>query len=198
VEISRSLFPSEPAAGTHLLELGCGPGFYACRLAQMHPQISAMGLDLSESLVERARVRAAKRALGNCIFSRGDAQSLPELPFPMDAIILSRLLLIVPDKLAVLSEVYRVLRPGGRCFIAEPTSGFRTRIPLTCMRMLSRLRGSPAGKYREPLQADVMTHSAFTELIHSQPWASVTIVRDGWYQSAVCVRRLEDRQPGRL
>jgi ubiquinone/menaquinone biosynthesis C-methylase UbiE len=197
-EISRSLFPSAPAPGTHLLELGCGPGFYACRLAQMHPQISAMGLDLSESLVERARSRAAKRSLGNCSFSRGDAQSLPEMPYPMDAIILSRLLLIVPDKMAVLSEVYRVLRPGGRCFIAEPTSGFRTRIPLSCMRILSRLRGSPAGKYREPLQADVMSHSAFTDLINSQPWASVRIVRDGWYQSAVCVRPLEHQNPAHV
>ena len=194
-EISRSLFPSAPPPGTNLLELVCGPGFYACKLAQIHPQISAVGLDLSANLVERARDRAARRSLGNCSFWRGDAQSLPELPFRVDAIILSRLLLIVPDKMAVLSEVYRVLRPGGRCFIAEPTSGFRTRFPLSCMWLLSRFSSIPAGKYREPQQADVMSGAEFTGLVNSQPWGSVEVVRDGWYQYAVCAKQAEEDQP---
>jgi len=187
-EISQSLFPTEPEKGTHLLELGCGPGFYACRLAQRYPQIVATGIDLSERLIERARFRAASRSLGNCNFHRGDAQSLPDLANPVDVIVLSRLFLIVPKKEAVLSEVHRVLRPGGRCFIAEPTSGFRTRIPLSCMWLLSRFSSSPAGKYREPRQADVLSRPEFTTLVHSQPWASVEIVYDGWYQYAVCTK----------
>ena len=100
----------------------------------------------------------------------------------------SRLFLIVPDKNAVLYEVFRVLRPGGRCFIAEPTSGFRTRVPLSCMWLLSRFSNSPAGKYREPQQADVMSRNNFSDLIHSQPWANVEVVYDGWYQYAVCTK----------
>jgi arsenite methyltransferase len=188
-EITHSLFPPEgPATGTHILELGCGPGFYACRLAQEYPQITTTGVDLSKRLIERAISRAASRSLRNCNFHYGDAQALPELPGPIDAIIVSRLFLIVPNKEAVLAEILRVLRPGGRCFIAEPTSGFRTRLPLSCMWLLARLTSSPAGKYREPQQADVMSRPDFSALVGSQPWASVNLEYDGWYQYAVCTK----------
>jgi arsenite methyltransferase len=188
-EIAYSLFPATgPEPGTHVLELGCGPGFYACRLAQEYPQIKTTGVDLSKRLIERAKSRAASRALKNCNFCEGDAQALPELPGPIDAIIVSRLFLIVPNKQAVLAEILRVLRPGGRCFIAEPTSGFRTRLPLSCMWLLARLTSSPAGKYREPQQADVMSRPDFSALIHTQAWASIELEYDGWYQYAVCTK----------
>ena len=186
-EIASSLFPpAGPTPGTQVLELGCGPGFYACHLAQQHPQILTNGIDLSQNLIARARSRAASRSLGNCSFNHGDAHALPNAANSVDAIVVSRLFLIVPGKHAVVSEIFRVLRPGGRCFIAEPTSGFRTRIPLSCMWLLSKLTSSPAGKYREPSQADVMSRPDFGALIHSQPWASVDLQYDGWYQYAVC------------
>jgi ubiquinone/menaquinone biosynthesis C-methylase UbiE len=187
-EITHSLFPDGPAAGARLLELGCGPGFYACKFAQTYPWITTTGVDLSQQLIARARSRAASRRLGNCNFRHGDAQALPELPGPFDAVIVSRLFLIVPDKHAVLAEILRVLRPGGRCFIAEPTSGFRTRLPLSCMWLLSRLTSSPAGKYREPQQAEVMSRPDFAALIHSQPWHTAELEYDGWYQYAVCTK----------
>lgn len=187
-EISQSLFPEPPKAGATVLEVGCGPGFYACRLAQLFPQITAAGVDLSERLIRRAKSRAASRSLQNTSFQRGDAQALPETASQVDAVIISRLFLIVPDKHAVLAEVFRVLRPGGRCFIAEPTSGFRAGIPLSCLWILSRLSTSPAAQYREPQQADVMSHADFSSLVASQPWASMKVVSDGWYQYAVCAK----------
>jgi len=194
-EISQSIFPEAgPTAGTHVLELGCGPGFYACRLAQEHPKITTTGVDLSKRLIERARSRAASRSLVNCNFCYGDAQALPELPGPIDAIIVSRLFLIVSNKEAVLAEIFRVLRPGGRCFIAEPTSGFRTRLPLSCMWLLSRLSSIPAGEYREPQQADVMSGQDFVALVGSQCWATVEVEYDGWYQYAVCTKGSVDRE----
>jgi arsenite methyltransferase len=188
-EIASSLFPGEgPEPGTRVLELGCGPGFYACRLAQDYPRIHAAGVDLSSNLIQRARSRAANRRLDNCTFTHGDAQSLLDPTASVHAVVVSRLFLIVPGKEAVLREIHRVLRPGGRCFIAEPTSGFRTRIPLSCMWLLSRLTSSPAGKYREPRQAEVMSRPDFSTLIHSQPWHSVDLQYDGWYQYAVCTK----------
>ena len=188
-EIARALFPAgEPAAGMQVLELGCGPGFYACRLSEEYPQIFATGVDLSRRLIARAQSRAASRSLRNCTFSHGDAHSLPNSSNSVDAIVMSRLFLIVPQREAVLSEIFRVLKPGGRCFIAEPTSGFRTRIPLGCMWLLSKLTSSPAGKYREPRQAEVMTAPDFEALMRSQCWGGVHLAYDGWYQYAVCVK----------
>jgi ubiquinone/menaquinone biosynthesis C-methylase UbiE len=186
-EISRSLFPcGGPSPGTHVVEVGCGPGFYSCRLAEEFPQLQTTGVDLSEPLLRRAKRRARRRSLPNCTFCRGDAHALPGALGPVDALVVSRLFLIVENREAVVREIFRVLRPGGRCFIAEPTSGFRTRIPLGCMWILSKFPYTPAGGYKEPQQADVMSRGDFSDLIYSQPWGSVAIEYDGWYQYAVC------------
>jgi len=191
-EIAASLFPpGGPAAGTHLVEVGCGPGFYSCRLADEFPQLQTTGIDLSHNLLSRAKRRASRRRLSNCEFRKGDAHALPAGLSQVDAVVVSRLFLIVPDRATVVREIFRVLRPGGRCFIAEPTSGFRTRIPLSCMWVLSKFPYTPAGGYREPQQADVMSRADFARLIESQPWSSVKIEYDGWYQYAVCEKGSE-------
>src|SRR5271170_2699373 len=196
-EISRALFPPEgPAPGTRVLELGCGPGFYACRLSQEYPEIHTTGVDLSRRLIARAKSRAASRSLQNCTFAHGDAHALSDPSNSIDAIVVSRLFLIVSNRETVLSEIFRILKPGGRCFIAEPTSGFRTRIPLSCMWLLSKLTSSPAGKYREPRQAEVMSASDFSELIRSQPWRMVDLRYDGWYQYAVCEKSVLEPSGG--
>ena len=188
-EIAHALFPVHaPAEGTRLLELGCGPGFYVCRLAAEYPALRTTGVDLSVRLIQRAQDRAAARHLSNCSFEHADAHSLPYPSGSVDCIVVSRLFLIVPDKEGIIREIFRVLRPEGRCFIAEPTSGFRTRLPLAVMWLLARLTTSPAGKYREPQQAEVMSREAFRTLIGSQPWSSAELFYDGWYQYAVCAR----------
>jgi arsenite methyltransferase len=191
-EISRALFPSGvPACGTHLLELGCGPGLYACRFAQEYPQITTIGIDQSKHLIQRARSRAHSFHLQNCNFCEGDAQALPEFPYLVDAVVVSRLFLIIPDREAVLGEIFRVLRPGGRCFIAEPTSAFATRLPLSAMWLLARLNRNPCTKFREPHQVEVMSRQNFSSLIEAQPWESVEMNYDDWYQYAVCVKSHE-------
>jgi len=54
------------------------------------------------------------------------------------------------------------------------------------MWLLSRLTTSPAGKYREPQQAEVMSRPDFERLVQSQAWGDVKLEYDGWYQYAVC------------
>ena len=186
-EITSALFPSGgPAAGTRILELGCGPGLYACRFAKDFPQVTTTGIDLSKRLIRRARTRAADLQLQNCNFLEGDAQALGELADSVDAVIVSRLFLIVPDKEAVLAEIYRILRPGGRCFIAEPTSAFASRLPLRAMWLLARMTATPWKRFREPQQVAVMHPPDFQKLVRGPAWASVNVLRDDWYQYAVC------------
>jgi SAM-dependent methyltransferase len=177
-EITAALFPAEPPPkGTRL------------------PDLQTTGIDLSENLIQRAESRARSLNLSNCSFQHADAHALPYPTGSIDAVVVSRLFLIIPDKEGVIREIFRVLKPEGRCFIAEPTSGFRTRFPLAFMWLLSRLTTSPAGKYREPQQADVLTRSDFEALVHSQPWGETELHYDGWYQYAVCQKYLAGVQP---
>ncbi len=197
--IARALFAPEkvtavqsaglvysPEAGLHVVEVGCGPGFYASRLAEEYPAIRTTGIDLCERLLERAKRRAMHRGLANCTFHRGDAHALPSMLGRVDAIVVSRLFLVVEDREAVVKEIFRVLRPGGRCFIAEPLSGFRTRVPLACMRLLSKFPRRPTVGYREPQQAAVLSKADFSRLVASEPWGSIRFEYDGRYQYAVC------------
>ena len=110
---------------THLLEIACGPGFYACSLAQRYPDIRITGVDLSERLLSRAKDRADLRQLKNCHFIKANVLALSESFAPVDAIVASRLPPWWWGSRAGVARIFSALRPGGRCFIAEPTSALR-------------------------------------------------------------------------
>lgn len=178
-----------PPAGTRLLELGCGPGFYSCRLAQHFAHLQVTGIDRATRQLRRARRRAASRRLDNCRFAQADVLALARLGGAFDAVVSSRLFTILPQRERALGEMHRVLRPGGRCFVAEPRSVWRAALPLHLMWMLALLTGPcrmSSGSYREPRRIAVMTADEFRTLVESQPWVHVRRWQDAWYQYAVC------------
>lgn len=174
-----------PASGTRLVELGCGPGFYSCELAERFHDISITGVDRSEQQLKRARDRARVRRLTNCCFKRVNALRLSDEDTSFHIIIASRLFTILPEPNRAIDEMYRVLRPGGRCFVAEPRYAFWASIPLFAMWLLAGVTHSRNG-YREPQHAAVFSTSAFERLFAAQPWKQRTIWTDGRYQYALC------------
>ena len=110
---------------------------------------------------------------------------------PVDSIVISRLFLIIPNREDVLREVFRVLRPGGRCFVAEPVSAARTQFPLSAMWFLAKLTSFSRVPYVEPHRVRTMSAAEFDSLMHTQPWSSVRVMREGRYQLAVCEKPLE-------
>jgi ubiquinone/menaquinone biosynthesis C-methylase UbiE len=126
--------------------------------------------------------------LKNCRFVKANVLALSESLAPVDAIIASRLLMVVGDRPQALREIFSALRPGGRCFIAEPTSALRAMLPLSCMWLFARLMGDWSTRFHEPWRAAVMKQEEFHSLIASQPWGTVSLWQDNWYQYAVCDR----------
>jgi ubiquinone/menaquinone biosynthesis C-methylase UbiE len=185
-EIAQALFPNGiSSASMSVLEVGCGPGFYARRLAQRYPALQVLGIDRSSRLVARARNRASSEALPNCRFQQGDVQSLPARAEAVDGVISSRLLLVIANRRAAIAEIFRVLKPGGRLFLAEPTRHFKTQLPLSVMRLASCFKRS-VRREAFPQTAKVLASRDFADLVHSQPWSSVAIHKVGDYQCAVC------------
>lgn len=186
--ISHALWPgARPGPETRLLEIACGPGFYACSLAQRYPDIQITGVDLSERLLSRAKDRADTRRLKNCHFVKANVLALSQSFEPVDAIVASRLLMVVGDRPQALREIFSALRPGGRCFIAEPTSALRAMLPLSCMWLFARMMGDWTTRF-PPARAAVLDQNEFQTLIASQPWSTVSLWQDEWYQYAVCDR----------
>ncbi len=182
----RALWPNGgPVPGTRLVELGCGPGFYSCELAERFHDISITGVDRSECQLKRARERALVRRLTNCCFKRVNALRLSDEDTSFHIVIASRFFTILPEPNRAIDEMYRVLKPGGRCFVAEPRFAFWASIPLFAMWLLAGVKHSQNG-YREPQHAAVFSASAFEKLFAAQPWKRRTIWKDGRYQYALC------------
>lgn len=106
-------------AGATVLDVGCGTGEITARLAEKYPDASFVGVDLEEPHLERARARCAE--FGSRVrFETGDALSLSYDDASFDLVVCRHLLQAVPDAQRVLTEIRRVLKPGGRAhLIAE-------------------------------------------------------------------------------
>ena len=198
--IARSLWPdAPPPAGTLLLELGCGPGRYARRLAERFAGLQAVGVDRSAHQVEGARGRAAALGLGNCRFERDDALALRRADASVDAVVAARLLTVVRDHGRSLAEMHRVLRPGGRCFLAEPRSPGSAALVLAILRLGASLVVSEVDnvtEWDEPTRATVFSDVQFATLVGSQRWGRVSLWHDTHYQYALCEKAREaDRLP---
>jgi ubiquinone/menaquinone biosynthesis C-methylase UbiE len=184
--IISSLWPSRiPISGDRVIELGCGPGFYSRNLAQRFSNITVTGVDRSERQLLWARQRTEASSIHNCSFERVNVLSLPFPDGSFDALIASRMFTILSEQRRAVEEMFRVLKTGGRCFIAEPRYAFWASIPLFSMWLLASVIHSGNG-YCEPTRATVLSRRAFEELFNGLPWKSVRVWRDGRYQYALC------------
>jgi ubiquinone/menaquinone biosynthesis C-methylase UbiE len=105
--------------GAALLDLGCGTGDQTRVLAErVIPGGRAVGLDLSQTMIDEARRRSAGSELP-VEFDIGDSQKLPFADDEFDACRTERMLIHVPDARAALAEMVRVTRPGGRVGVID-------------------------------------------------------------------------------
>jgi len=98
-----------PQAGERILDLGCGDGQLTERLAESGAIVS--GVDADPRMVEAAKARGVE---AQCAV----AESLPMADASFDAVFSNAALHWVRDQDAMMAEVRRVLKPGGR-FVAE-------------------------------------------------------------------------------
>ena len=182
----RALWPQgNPRAGTRLLELGCGPGFYSCGLAATFEELSVLGVDRSARQLAWAEQKAQRLHLENCRFESDNVLDLSHTDETFDVLLAARLFTVLPDQERAIAEMHRVLRPGGRCLVAEPRYAFWASLPLLAMWLLAGASRMNNG-YCEPRQATVLSGPAFKNLFASQPWRRVETWQEGRYQYALC------------
>jgi arsenite methyltransferase len=106
--------------GEVVLDLGCGAGTDLLIAAQMTgPTGRAIGVDMTDAMLNRARVSAAEMGVANVELHESLIESLPLADRSVDVVISNGVIDLVPDKDAVFEEIDRVLRPGGRLQIAD-------------------------------------------------------------------------------
>ncbi len=99
--------------GDRVLDFGCGPGTITVGLARAVDPGEVHGIDMEESQIAMARAAAGAGDHANATFHVGDVTDLPFEDNSFDAAHCHAVLMHVPDTASVLSEVKRVLKPGG-------------------------------------------------------------------------------------
>jgi SAM-dependent methyltransferase len=106
--------------GETVLDLGCGAGTDLLIAAQRTgPGGRVIGIDMTPTMLERARASAREMGLANVELHESLIEALPVDDGSVDVVISNGVIDLVPDKDAVLDEIDRVLRPGGRLQIAD-------------------------------------------------------------------------------
>jgi ubiquinone/menaquinone biosynthesis C-methylase UbiE len=108
-----------PEPGERVLEIGPGVGYYTLDMAEWVGGGSVEVFDLQQEFLDHVMRRAGERGLRNVVPTQGDATDLPYEDASMDAVVLTAVLGEIPEPVAALREINRVLKPTGRLVVGE-------------------------------------------------------------------------------
>ncbi len=106
--------------GETVLDLGSGGGIDVILSARrVGPTGVAFGLDMTDEMLSLARSNAERAGVRNAVFLRGLMEAIPLPSESVDVVISNCVVNLSTDKAAVLAEIGRVLKPGGRLSISD-------------------------------------------------------------------------------
>jgi ubiquinone/menaquinone biosynthesis C-methylase UbiE len=147
-------------AGDHVLDIGCGPGWFWAAAADMLPETLELRLaDLSPGMIQEATERLKPLPFSSVAGVQADAANLPFADDTFEAVVAMHMLYHVADPAAGIAEMFRVLKPGG--VLAVTTNGAGN------MRELYELTTAFGSAPSEPVAA-VFGFDAAERLMRSQ------------------------------
>lgn len=154
---------TELREGEVVLDLGSGGGIDVLLSARrVGPTGRAYGLDMTDDMLALARRNAAEAGVSNVEFLHGRIEDIPLPSQSVDVIISNCVINLSGDKRQVLSEAFRVLKPGGRFAVSDVV--VREGMPPALRRSAELWVGCVAGALEESEFAALLKESGFTDI----------------------------------
>jgi SAM-dependent methyltransferase len=154
--------------GDVVVDLGSGAGndaFIARHETGENGKV--IGIDFTPAMIERARLNNEARGFNNVEFRQGDIENMPVTASTADVIVSNCVLNLVPDKDAVIKEIYRVLKPGGHFSISDIV--LEGQLPKEIKEAAEMYAGCVAGAIQKQV---------YLELIEANGFINITIQKD--------------------
>ncbi len=164
--------------GEIVLDIGSGAGGNCIAAANIvGDQGKAIGMDLTDEMLEAAKGYASELGVANVSFVKGDAESMPFADSLFDVVISDCVINLVPDKQKAFAEAFRVLKPGGRMIISDVVTD--RSFPAELEADTSLWCGCISGAIPENIYTDLMRQSGFgsVELLFKEHSSDVAAIK---------------------
>lgn len=149
--------------GDVVIDLGSGAGndaFIARHEAGETGKI--IGIDFTPAMIEKARSNAKLRGYNNVEFRQGDIEKMPVTSNVADVIISNCVLNLVPNKAAVVKEIFRVLKPGGHFSISDIV--LEGELPGKLKEAAEMYAGCVSGAIQKQRYLEIIEENGFTNI----------------------------------
>lgn len=155
--------PTTINSGETVIDLGSGAGI-DCFLASQRvgPAGHVIGIDITEAMIAKARVNAARGGYANVEFRLGQIEQMPVADNTADLVISNCVINLAPDKAKVFREIWRVLKPGGRFVVSDIVA--RGSIPEDARQDMEMWAGCVAGALEKDVYLETVKQAGFTNL----------------------------------
>ena len=150
--------------GDVVIDLGSGAGNDAFIARHETGETGkVIGIDFTPAMIDKARKNAEIRGFNNVEFRQGDIEKMPVTSNVADVIVSNCVLNLVPDKDAVIKEIFRVLKPGGHFSISDIV--LEGELPKQIKEAAEMYAGCVAGAIQKQVYLDLIKSNGFTNII---------------------------------
>lgn len=149
--------------GDTVIDLGSGAGndaFVARRFVGEKGKV--IGIDFTEPMIKKARANAEKLGLNNVEFRQGDIDDMPVTSNYANVIVSNCVLNLVPNKHKVISEIFRVLKPGGHFSISDIV--LEGELPARWKEVAELYAGCVSGAIQKQVYLEIIKQAGFKNI----------------------------------
>lgn len=150
--------------GDTVIDLGSGAG-NDCFIARAETgeEGKVIGIDFTTAMLDKARANADKLGFKNVEFRQGDIEKMPVTANTADVVVSNCVLNLVPNKDAVIKDIYRVLKPGGHFSISDVV--LKGILPKALQEAAEMYAGCISGAIQKEVYLELINANGFTNII---------------------------------